>query len=139
MQFIETHPNELAALSKPMDFDLIVKILDCLDDSYKSILDVLNDRNTPVSFDKLHEKLINKALSLCLQQSISSPLPASTNATNSQPNSRCFGTSALPPQWMPNLPPFTRWCSHLGCLPCCTPMWSNPVSTLLGHCQLCHI
>ncbi|PON79390.1 hypothetical protein PanWU01x14_011250, partial [Parasponia andersonii] len=106
IQFIKTHPDELAALSKPMDFEnLIVKILDGLDDDYKSILDVLNGRNTTVSFDKLHEKLLNKALSLRLQQSISFPLPGSTNVANSQHNLSCFGTTPLPPQWTPNFSP----------------------------------
>lgn len=77
MQFIKSRADELAALGKPMDHeDLIEKILDGLDDDYKSLIDVIDGRDTPISFDELHEKLINKELSLRLSHSVVSPLPA---------------------------------------------------------------
>lgn len=43
--------------------DLIEKILDGLDDNYKHIIDVINGRDTPISFDELYGKLIKKELS----------------------------------------------------------------------------
>ena len=43
--------------------DLIEKTIDGLDDDYKTILDIINGHNTPISFDELHEKLIMKELS----------------------------------------------------------------------------
>ena len=75
MQFIKTCADELAALGKPMDVeDLTKKILDGLDDDYKPIIDIINGRDTPISFDELYEKLINKELSLRLHHSNATPL-----------------------------------------------------------------
>ena len=82
MQLIKSRANELAALGKALDDeDLIEKVLDGLDDDYKSIVDIINGSDTLISFDELHEKLINKELSLRLTQS-SSPLPVTVNPTN---------------------------------------------------------
>ena len=65
MQLIKACSNELASLGKPMDHeDLIEKILDGLGDNYQSIIDVVNGRETTISFDELLEKLINKELLL---------------------------------------------------------------------------
>ena len=60
---MKTCVDKLALLGKPMnDEDLIEKILDELDNEYKSIVDAIEGRETLISFDKLHEKLINKEL-----------------------------------------------------------------------------
>ena len=58
------------------------KILEGLDDEYQSIIDVVNSLDTLIPFDDLHEKLINKELSL-RQKTSSSPLPVTTNPTYS--------------------------------------------------------
>ncbi|XP_012834081.1 PREDICTED: uncharacterized protein LOC105954943 [Erythranthe guttata] len=80
MQFIKTRTDELAALGKPMDHDdLIENILDGLDDDYKPIIDVVEGRETPITFNEIHEKLINKELSLRAQQPSTSPFPATAN------------------------------------------------------------
>lgn len=52
------------------DEDLIEKILDELNYEYKSIIDAIEGRETLISIDKLHEKLINKDL-WCLNFTIS--------------------------------------------------------------------
>ena len=71
MQAIKTWAEELAALGKPLDHeDLIEKILEGLDDDYQPIIDAVNGRDTPISFDELHEKLINKELSSSKEQFI---------------------------------------------------------------------
>lgn len=63
--FIKTRADELATLAKPMDHEVLIKkILDGLDDDYKSIIDVVNGHDATIQFDELHEKLINKTLSL---------------------------------------------------------------------------
>ena len=81
MQAIKTRADEHAALGKPLDHeDLIEKILESLDDDYQPIIDVVNGRDTPISFDELREKLINEELSL-RQKISSSPLPAAANPT----------------------------------------------------------
>ena len=65
--------------------DLIEKILDGLDNNCKPIIEVITDRETPISFEELHEKLINKELTLHHSQSSSTLLSASTIR---RPNSR---------------------------------------------------
>ncbi|PON47560.1 hypothetical protein PanWU01x14_243190, partial [Parasponia andersonii] len=78
MQFIRTCVDELALLSKPIDEeDLTDRILEGLGDEYKSIADAVNARETPLTFDELHEKLINKEASLKHQSS--SPFPITAN------------------------------------------------------------
>ena len=85
MQFIKTRADELANLGKPIDEeDLIEKILDGLDDDYKSLVDFINGSVTPISFDELHEKLIDKELSLSHSPSSSIPLPTSAYLTKSR-------------------------------------------------------
>ncbi|KAL4580827.1 hypothetical protein LXL04_017031 [Taraxacum kok-saghyz] len=69
MRQIKTITDELAILGKKMDNeDLIDAILDGLDQSqYKPILDAIHARDTVISFNELHEKLINHELSLAQQ------------------------------------------------------------------------
>ena len=56
MQFIKCHVDQLVALGKPLNHeDLIDKILDGLDDDYKTITDIVQNRETPVLCDELHE------------------------------------------------------------------------------------
>ena len=84
MQSIKTWIDQLAALGKPLDHeDLSEKILEGLDDDYQSIIDAVNTRDIPISFDELHEKLINKELSL-YQKVNSTPLPTTANPTYSR-------------------------------------------------------
>ena len=65
MQFIKCRADQLAALGKPVDHeDLIDKILDGLDDDYKTIADIVQNRETLILFDELYEKLINWELAL---------------------------------------------------------------------------
>ena len=60
MQFIKCCAPQLVVFGKPLDHeDLIDKILDGLDDDYKTIDDIVQNREAPILFDELHEKLIN--------------------------------------------------------------------------------
>ena len=66
MQGIKTKADQLPTLGKPLDHeDLIKKILEGIDEDYQPVIDVINGRDTPISFDELHEKLINKEPALC--------------------------------------------------------------------------
>ncbi|KAH1031897.1 hypothetical protein J1N35_044071 [Gossypium stocksii] len=85
MQTIKTKANELATLGKPLDHK--EKVLEGLDDSYQSIIDAVNSRDTLITFDELHEKLIHKELSLHTI-SPSLPLPASAYLANTRSNPR---------------------------------------------------
>ncbi|GMI63710.1 hypothetical protein like AT1G34070 [Hibiscus trionum] len=87
IQAIKIKADELASLGKPLDHeDLIEKVLEGLDDTYQSVIDAVNSRDTPITFDELHEKLIHKELSL-RHISPSLTLPASTHISNTRSNS----------------------------------------------------
>ena len=65
MQFIKAYADELMSLGKPMDHnDLLEKILDGLKSKYQYVIDAINGCDTPTSFENLHEKLINKEITL---------------------------------------------------------------------------
>ena len=68
------------SLDKPMDHkDRLEKILDGLRSEYKFVIDSINGRDTPIFFDELHEKLINKEITLQQQHSLSFVVPATAN------------------------------------------------------------
>ncbi|XP_021724287.1 uncharacterized protein LOC110691642 [Chenopodium quinoa] len=66
MQAIKACVDQLATVGKPMDHeDVIEKILNGLDyESYKPVIDAVNGRDTAISFEELHEKLITRELVL---------------------------------------------------------------------------
>ena len=71
MQFIKVVPMNLALLTNPwMMKNSLKKILDRLDDEYKSIVDAIEGLETLISFDELHEKLINKLRGFLTSQSV---------------------------------------------------------------------
>ena len=50
--------DELASLGKPMDHeDLIDRILEGLDALYETFVEQINIRDSPISFEELHEKI----------------------------------------------------------------------------------
>ena len=127
---IKTRADELVALGKPLDYeDLIEKILEGLDDDYQPIVDAVNSRDTPISFDELHEKLINKELSL-RQKISSSPLPVIANQTYSRYNSSNNRNHTSRSSWNPSPGPAvgTPLNNRDGC--------PNP-RQFLGRCQWC--
>ena len=81
---IKTRPDQPATFGKPLDHeDLIEKILEGLADDNQLVIDTVNAHDTPISFDELHEKLINKEL-LLRQKTNSTPLLATANPTHVQ-------------------------------------------------------
>ncbi|KAI4347792.1 hypothetical protein L6164_008574 [Bauhinia variegata] len=124
--------NELATLNKPLDHeDLIEKIHDGLDDDYQPIVDAINGRDTPISFDELHEKLINKELSLWPLSTAAFPHPTSANPTNTR-----FSNRATYPQW--------SWSPHRHSTPHQSAINYPPINRArsqprpyLGWCQGC--
>ena len=128
MQAIKTKADELATLGKPLDHeDLIEKVLDGLEDTYQSVIDAVNSRDTPITFDELHEKLIHKELSL-RNISPSPALPASAHLTNTRSNPR---HTTHRPSW-----PATNPSPH----PAPNPYHRSapkPNRPFLGKCQWC--
>ena len=65
MQSIKVCVDKLAALSKAMDDeDIIEKVLLGLDSEYNSIIESIHACDLPISFEELHEKLINRELTI---------------------------------------------------------------------------
>ncbi|KAE8674326.1 hypothetical protein F3Y22_tig00111758pilonHSYRG00069 [Hibiscus syriacus] len=133
MQSIKIRADELATLGKPLDHeDLIEKVLEGLDENYQSIIDSVNGRDSTISFVELHEKLINKELSL-LNKTSPSPLPTSAHPTNvpSTPWSAINQT--------PRLPGFTSIPTQdiTRSSPSNTRDNRSPVNPFLGPCQWC--
>ena len=70
--------DELTSHGKPMDHeDLLEKILDGLGSKYQSIINAVHGYDTPISFDELNAKLINKEIT----HSLSFTVPATANPT----------------------------------------------------------
>ncbi|KZV52543.1 hypothetical protein F511_29728, partial [Dorcoceras hygrometricum] len=80
--------------------NLIEKVLEGLDNTCQSIVDAVNNRDTLITFDELHEKLIHKELAL-RHNSPSLALPASAHLdhTRSNPRSSTFRPSGPVKNW----------------------------------------
>ncbi|XP_021770835.1 uncharacterized protein LOC110735022 [Chenopodium quinoa] len=125
MQAIKACADQLAALGKNVEQkDLINRVLAGLDDSYSSVIEFVNARDTPISFEKLHEKLINKELSL-LQNSTNTTLPATAFAATTRPSHRNTNTHFHP--------------SSQGLLPTPTTTFNRQPRPFLGKCQWCRV
>ncbi|GKA40479.1 retrovirus-related pol polyprotein from transposon RE1 [Tanacetum coccineum] len=84
MNAIKVFTNPLALLGAKVDQeDITDRVLEGLDDSYQGIIDTVNARDKPVLFFELHEKLINRELTI-KNQPILGTLPATTNPTISR-------------------------------------------------------
>ena len=75
--------DELAILGAPLDpKDLTDKILDGLGDDYKELVFAVQARDTSISFDELHEKLLSFEASAPAITSSETSLPIIANPTN---------------------------------------------------------
>nr|GMC48068.1 Retrovirus-related Pol polyprotein from transposon RE1 [Ipomoea batatas] len=112
--------DELALLGKPMEHeDITDKILDGLDSDYQSVIDAVNGRDSIISFEELHEKLINKELAL--HRAVPpTTFPATAHPTQTRPAS-IFQTR------QPSYPRFTNNSSRPAPKP------------FLGRCQWCNV
>ena len=86
MHFIKYQADQLAALGKSLDHkDFIDRILDGLDEDYKSIANIVQGHDTSILFDELHEKLINRELALKHSQFGPSSFPVIANMAFRRP------------------------------------------------------
>ena len=88
MQEIKCCTDQLASLGRPLDpEDIVDKVLDQLNDlDYESVINDVQNRETPITFDELHEKLINRELSLKHKAKSSNSFPATVNYAAKQQN-----------------------------------------------------
>ena len=84
LQTIKARADELAILGTAVDDeDLLEKILEGLGEDYKELVRAVQARDTPISFDELHEKLLNFEASLQnTTKTEQSYFPASANPAN---------------------------------------------------------
>ncbi|KAL8100569.1 hypothetical protein AgCh_032718 [Apium graveolens] len=96
MQAIKTCADQLAALGKKVEHeDLIDRVLLGLDESYTSVIEAVNGRDTPISFEELHEKLINRELAI-QQNRQDSSMPATVFAVTTRNHGKNYGRSNVP-------------------------------------------
>ena len=87
--------------------DLLEKILDGLGSEYQYVvIDTVNGCDTPISFDELHEKLINKEITLQQQHSLSFSVLSTINPISPRLRSGYHGPRH-------QRPPFPQEPSHL--------------------------
>ena len=80
---MKARADELAILGAPMDEDdLMEKILNGLGDEYKELVRAIQARDTTISFDELHEKLLNFEATLLGTKLEPNHFPTSTNHVN---------------------------------------------------------
>lgn len=92
IQNIKRLVDKLALLGDPLSAEYITdKILDGLglNSPYQSVIEGVQNRDTPITFEALHEKLLNKKLSLQIQQNQQhlqsfSSFPATANITQTR-------------------------------------------------------
>nr|GMD24035.1 Retrovirus-related Pol polyprotein from transposon RE1 [Ipomoea batatas] len=130
MHHIKRVVDELVILGKPMEHeDITDKILDGLDSDYQSVINAVNGRDSIISFEELHEKLINKELALhCAVPPTT--FPATTHPTQTRPTNT-FQTRK------PSYPRFTNNSSR----PAPKPFigrcqWCNVQGHVLFHCSI---
>lgn len=88
MNYIRVCADHLAILGDPVKpEDLIERVLEGLQDDqdskYQAVIDATNARDSLISFDELHEKLLTKEVSIRTTPN-PTPLPASVHATNTR-------------------------------------------------------
>uniref|UniRef100_A0A2N9G9A2 Integrase catalytic domain-containing protein n=1 Tax=Fagus sylvatica TaxID=28930 RepID=A0A2N9G9A2_FAGSY len=137
MQTIKTRADDLALLGASLDEEEITdKILDGLGDEYKELVRAVQARDTSITFEELHEKLLNFEVSLQSTPLEPHHFPATANPTYRTNNkswrpSQPQGTTTT--NWRPSYNSTNR--SPAGT----TTGSRNPPRPYLGHCQICRI
>ncbi|CAL9241398.1 unnamed protein product [Arabidopsis halleri] len=99
MRGILEKSDQLALLGAPLPHeDLLEHITDGLGDNYRAVIEMVNGRDTPISIEKLHEKLINRENKLRAATTTDVSLPVTANVTQfpqqSSSNSQRGGNSS---------------------------------------------
>lgn len=85
IRLIKTKADALALLGNPLDPDDITDcVLDGLNDDFKPVIDSVQNRDTPIPFMELHEKLMNRENALVSAQASHSPFPVTAHHVRSR-------------------------------------------------------
>lgn len=141
LQAIKARADELALLGAPLDAeDLTEKILDGLSDEYKELVRAVQARDTIITFEELHEKLLNFEASVLTTKPEPSHFPATAN-----PTSRNTTTWRPPansgtnnPSWRPSNNNTNRYLTAPNSGPT-TTQGNRPSRPFLGYCQICRL
>jgi hypothetical protein len=139
LQSIKAKADELALLGAPLDAeDLTDKILDGLGDEYRELTRAVQARDMPITFEELHEKLLNFEATVLPSKPDFLQFPATANPTNRNSAPWRFPAPSRTPAWRPNnnnnnrYPPMPSSGSF-------TPQGTRPSRPYLGFCQICRI
>ena len=101
---VKARTDELAILGAPMEEeDLIEKILDGLGDDYKELVRAVQARDTSITFDELHEKLLSFEASLSANTKSEIHLSITANPTNrTTPTNTNWRPHKTNTNWRPN-------------------------------------
>ncbi|XP_020886029.1 uncharacterized protein LOC110229685 [Arabidopsis lyrata subsp. lyrata] len=87
MKNIVTKADQLALLGSPMPHeDLLDHITRGLDEDYRPVVELVNGRDTPISIEELHEKLLNRENHLLYAAATTTTPPASANVAQQKFN-----------------------------------------------------
>ena len=87
MRGIIEKADQLALLGSPLEHeDLPDYITKGLGEDYRAIVEMVNGRDTPITIDELHEKLINRENTLKTTTTSDSNMPVTANPTNVRTN-----------------------------------------------------
>ena len=145
MQIIKTRADDLALLGAPMDEeDITDKILDGLGDEYRELVRAVQARDSSISFEELHEKLLNFEATLQTQShSSASPyFPATANPTHRTHNRSWRPPTTRPSTttpWRPSYHPSYRSTPQPPHKPISSPSLRPSPRPYLGYCQICRI
>ncbi|KAL6313856.1 hypothetical protein AAG906_010275 [Vitis piasezkii] len=128
LQAIKARADELTLLGAPLDTeDLTKTILVELGDDYKELVHVVQARDTSITFDEFHEKLLNFQASVFLTKPDPSYFP-----TTAHPTSRSTTN------WRPFINHAHRSSPSTNGRPTSSP-GHRPSHLYLGHYQICRI
>ncbi|KFK24318.1 hypothetical protein AALP_AAs44684U000100, partial [Arabis alpina] len=122
MRAIITKTDHLALLGAPIPHEDVLDIVTTgLGDEYRAIVEMVNGRDTPISIDDLHEKLINREHAINITTEITGQsVPVTANAaqysrpTSYRPTFRPGGSSGPRGNFRPGGKPYLGKCQICG-------------------------
>ena len=139
--FIKAKSDELAVLGAPMDADdLIERILDDLDEDNTELVRAVQARESTISFDELHEKLLLFEATLQTRSHSSRLGPVTANSMTRNSTNNTWRQSR--PNWRsPTNGNYSRSPAINNNRPVMYPTQTRhtrpPARPYLGHCQIC--